>query len=98
MSAEPGQEIDTTIAQNPAENGAENQGENGAKEESEYLPRKRLSGFASPDYWDSIGPNGLTRREEKSQQVKKLYSEGKFGDRKPGAGRPRKNKSVAEVV
>jgi hypothetical protein len=64
----------------------------------EEKPARRLSGFASPDYWDGIdSETGLTRREAKSLWAKKMNSEGRFGGRQPGAGRPR-SKSVAEVV
>lgn len=64
----------------------------------EQQPVVRRSGFAAPGFYDTIGPNGVTRREEKSQQAKRMYAEGRFGGRQVGAGRPRKNKSVAEVV
>lgn len=64
----------------------------------EQKPTRRLSGFASPDYWDGIdSETGLTRREAKSLWAKKMNSEGRLGGRQPGAGRPRKV-SVAQVV
>lgn len=65
--------------------------------EEKPLPRRR-SGFADPTWWDTIGPQGLTRREEKSLEAKRMVAEGRIGGARPGAGRPRKNKSVAEVV
>lgn len=78
----------------PEENGTENV--NG-----DFSPAKsrRLSGFAAPGYYDEIDEEtGLTRREAKSLWAKKMYEEGRLGGRQPGAGRPKKNKSVAEVV
>ena len=64
----------------------------------EEQPPPRRSGFAAPGFYDTIGPNGLTRREEKSLAARKMYEEGRFGGRQKGAGRPRKKQSVAEVV
>lgn len=77
-----------------AENSPE---ENGRKElfpvkQEEQSPPRRRSGFADPNYWTP------ERREEKSQWAKKMVQEGRIGGARPGAGRPRKNKPVAEIV
>ena len=53
---------------------------------------RRRSGFASPDYWTD------ERRKEKSEWAKQMVAEGRIGGARPGAGRPKKNKTVAEVV
>jgi hypothetical protein len=60
-------------------------------------PTRARSGFADPKYWDTLGPKGLTRREEKRAWAKKAHEDGRFGGRQPGSGRPR-NKTVAEYV
>lgn len=52
---------------------------------------RRLSGFASKEYWTP------ERREAQKQLARKLYEEGRLGGRQPGAGRP-KTKTVSEVV
>jgi|ERR1019366_1522138 hypothetical protein len=67
------------------------------EKELEKKVARRLSGFADPRYWDEIGPEGLTRREEKSIWAKQMNKDGRLGGRQPGAGRPRKV-SVAQVV
>lgn len=77
------------------ENGAGSNGDIPAKP-----PGRRLSGFAREGYWDEPSdkdPN-ITRREAKSLWAKKAAEDGLIGGARPGAGRPRKNKSVAEVV
>lgn len=63
-------------------------------------PGRRLrSGFGDPKWWDQVDEEtGLTNREKKSLWAKKQVEEGIIGGARPGAGRPRKNKSLAEVV
>lgn len=62
-------------------------------------PSRRRSGFARKEWWDEVDPTtGLTNRENKSLEAKRMVQEGRIGGARPGAGRPRKNKSVAEVV
>src|ERR1700722_10487474 len=66
---------------------------------AEEPPQRRRSGFARKEWWDEVNPKtGLTNRENKSLEAKRMVEEGRIGGRQPGAGRPRKNKSVAEVV
>jgi hypothetical protein len=71
--------------------------ENGAGSNGN-LPSRRRSGFGDPSWWNTTGPQGLTRREEKSIEAKRMVAEGRIGGARPGAGRPRKNKPVAEIV
>lgn len=82
---------------------AENeQGENGAEENGNgSLPAKprARSGFGNPAWWDLVDvETGLTNREKKSLEARKLVEEGRLGGKQPGAGRPRKDKVLAEVV
>jgi hypothetical protein len=67
----------------------------------EEKPRQRgRSGFARPGWWDEPSEDNpeITNREAKSLWARKAAEEGLIGGARPGAGRPRKNKSVAEVV
>lgn len=62
------------------------------REESEERGHsRRLSGFASPEFWTP------ERKEEQSLKARKMHEEGRFGGRQPGAGRP-KIKTVAQVI
>lgn len=81
--------------------------ENSAQEKQELFPvesleqeqPRRRSGFARKGWWDETDPEtGLTNREKKSLEAKRMVQEGRIGGARPGAGRPRKNKPVAEVV
>jgi len=54
-------------------------------------PSRRLSGFASQEYWTP------ERKQAQKELAKKMHDEGRFGGRQPGAGRPRK-KTIAETV
>jgi hypothetical protein len=75
-----------------------NQQENGQGNNGD-LPARRRSGFGDPNWWNTIDPEtGLTQREKKKQWAAKMVAEGRIGGARPGAGRPRKNKPVAEVV
>jgi hypothetical protein len=59
-----------------------------AEERGHSRPR---SGFADPSYWSP------EKREAQSQLAKKMYEEGRFGGKQPGAGRP-KIKTVTQVI
>lgn len=64
-------------------------------------PRQRVgSGFSRPGYWNEPSDDdpSITRREAKSLWAKEMVAQGRIGGKRPGAGRPRKNKSLAEVV
>lgn len=68
-------------------------------EEIEQVKERRKSGWADKSWWDKVDPDtGLTNREKKSIWAKKAAQEGLIGGARPGAGRPRKNKALAEVV
>ena len=68
-------------------------------EEIEPVKERRKTGFADRTWWDKVDPEtGLTNREKKSLWAKKAAQEGLIGGARPGAGRPRKNKALAEVV
>lgn len=85
-----------STAENPAE---ENQKQLFPAKSPEERPVRRRSGFGDPDWWNTIdSETGLTQREKKSIEAKRMVQEGRIGGARPGAGRPRKNKSVAEVV
>lgn len=61
-------------------------------DQSEQKPQsRRLSGFASAEYWTP------ERRAAQKERVARMRQEGRFGGKQPGAGRPRK-KTVAEYV
>lgn len=67
----------------------------------EDQPKQRArSGFSRPGYWDEPNKDDptLTNRQAKSIWAKNAAEEGLIGGARPGAGRPRKNKSVAEIV
>ena len=64
-------------------------------------PKQRArSGFARPGYYDEPNKDNpaITNREAKSIWARKAAEEGLIGGARPGAGRPRKNKLLAEVV
>jgi hypothetical protein len=92
-----GEELDTIFPRNPpADNG---QGE-AAPSESSPVKTRRMSGFADKAWWDQPNKDdpSITNREAKSLWAKDAVGRGLIGGARPGAGRPRKNKSVAEVV
>jgi hypothetical protein len=64
-------------------------------------PKQRArSGFARKEYWDEPSKDNpaITNREAKSIWARDAAERGLIGGARPGAGRPRKNKLLAEVV
>src|ERR1700722_2396926 len=94
-----GEELDTIFPRNSAAENNDSEAESGRVGDIP-VPGRRRSGFADPSWWDQPNKDdpSITNREAKSLWAKDAVGRGLIGGARPGAGRPRKNKSVAEVV